>query len=205
MDKTALLKNIASTAYNIGFGGKKHLKTYDIYSKFPRFLSIFTIIIGVFQLLNVYKENFNVTAQDIISATLITIGIISLVLDFNGEKKDLYNETGKKLLSLFNELRIMYHTIQNSSDQTQLNLSHKRLQEIEIEASSISISSQALCTNLLTHHGFFAELQSDWVSKELGLTWKDKFPRFHWESLLIYLFLICLVYILLKKLVLQIH
>ena len=35
MDKNTLLKMIAETGYNVGFGAKKHFATYDIVEKAP--------------------------------------------------------------------------------------------------------------------------------------------------------------------------
>ncbi len=38
MSQVALLKNIAETGYNVGFGGRKHWATYDIVEKVPGFI-----------------------------------------------------------------------------------------------------------------------------------------------------------------------
>lgn len=51
MNKEDLLKHIAQTGYNIGYGAKKHFATYDIASKAPGTISFLTFGIGLYFLL----------------------------------------------------------------------------------------------------------------------------------------------------------
>src|SRR5699024_414212 len=120
MKKETLLRNIAESGYNVGFGAKKHFMTYDLYRIFPRFISCATICIGIIQLTNLYKVYVQSDIGDLFSALLIIIGIIGLVLGFHGDNKDIYEVTGKKLLSLFNELRSMYNEAKESNDQSEI-------------------------------------------------------------------------------------
>ncbi|MFJ8072260.1 SLATT domain-containing protein [Peribacillus sp. NPDC096447] len=187
MEKNTLLKNIAETGYNVGFGGKKHFMTYDLYRIFPRLISCVTIFIGIMQLTNIYKENVQANIGDLLSASLIIVGIIGLVLDFHGDNKDSYEVAGKKLLSLFNELRGMYHEVKNTEEKIDLVRFNLRLKEIQKESDELSLSKQAIGTHIITHFGFFQVMQSKWVTAELKLTTKDKFPFLHWESFFLYL------------------
>lgn len=187
MEKYSLLKNIAETGYNIGFGGKKHFMTYDLYRIFPRLISCITIFVGIIQLTNFYKESIQTNISDLMSALLIIIGIIGLVIDFLSEKKDSYEVAGKQLLSLFNELRGMYHEVKNSGEDIDLKDYYWRLKEIQKEFDEVSISKQAICTHIITHFGFFQVMQSKWIVEELNLTTKDKFPFLHWESIALYI------------------
>jgi SMODS and SLOG-associating 2TM effector domain 6 len=195
MEKDALLKSIAETGYNVGFGGKKHFITYDFYRVFPRLISCVTIFVGIIQLTNIYKENVQTNLGDLLSALLIIVGVIGLVLDFHGDNKDLYEVAGKQLISLFNELRGMYHEVKNTEENIDLEAFKLRLKEIQKEFDDVSISKQAICTHIITHFGFFQVMQSKWVVEELKLTTKDKFPFFHWESFCLYFLGILIIFL----------
>lgn len=200
LKKEALLKNIAEAGYNIGFGGKKHFVTYDLYRIFPRLISSVVICIGILQLTNLYRGHVSTNVGDVLSATLIIFGIIGLVLDFQGENKEAYEKSGKKLLGLFNELRGMYHQVKVMEEQAGLTIFEDRLKEIQKEADDAAISKQAIGTHIITHFGFFKVMQSTWVVKELNLTKKDKFPFWHWESFFLYIIGFVLLTVILQRL-----
>lgn len=190
MEKDSLLRSIAETGYNVGFGGKKHFMTYDLYRIFPRLISYVIIFIGIIQLTNIYKEVVQTNIGDLLSAILIIVGILGLVLDFNGENKDSYEVVGKKLLSLFNELRSMHGEVKNTEETADLKAFKVRLREIQEEFDDVSLSKQAIGTHIITHFGFFQVMQSKWITNELKLTAKDKFPFLHWESFCLYLIIV---------------
>lgn len=190
MEKDFLLKSIAETGYNVGFGGKKHFMTYDLYRIFPRLISCMIIFIGIIQLTNIYKEVVQTNIGDFLSAVLIIAGILGLVLDFNGENKDSYEVVGKKLLSLFNELRSIYHEVENTEEVADFIAFKVRVKEIQEEFDEVSLSKQAIGTHIITHFGFFQVMQSSWITNELKLTAKDKFPFLHWESFCLYLIIV---------------
>ncbi|MDD2815100.1 MAG: hypothetical protein PHP00_05095 [Thiotrichaceae bacterium] len=54
-----LIKSIADTGYNVGFGAKKHFATYDIVEKMPGFINFISIVFGIYALiLMVYQLSF---------------------------------------------------------------------------------------------------------------------------------------------------
>jgi len=183
MDKQTLLTNIARSAYNIGFGGKKHFITYDIYRIAPRLISVLTTIVGVYQLSTWYEKINDLQAKDLVSITLIAFGIIGLVLDLLSDNKDKYEQAGRKLIDYYNELTAIYYAVKSQNDPIQnWQIYENRRKDIVTEASSFSISNQAILTHWFTHFGFFKTMQSDWVVKELGLTFKSKYPFVHIET-----------------------
>lgn len=186
MNKQSLLHNIAQSAYDIGFGGKKHFITYDVHRILPRFISVATLVIGILQLSSFYKST-NAISQEWISIILIVIGVISLVLDLLGDRKEEYEIAGKKLIGYFNELRRMYFEIDSLNDSADFSIYEIRLNDICQNVNNISISKQAIATHIITHIGFFNVMQSNWVVTELKLTWRDKFPIYHWESILTFI------------------
>ncbi|PFF51384.1 SLATT domain-containing protein [Bacillus cereus] len=198
MDKETLLHNIARTAYNIGFGGKKHFVTYDIYRVFPRLISILVTIIGVYQLSIWYKSVDNEGVKDFISISLIAVGIIGLVLDLLGDNKQEYNIVGKKMLRYFNELSDMYFEIKNQQGPINNWESYEqRRREIIDDVDQCSLSNQAIFTHWWTHIAFFKTMQSNWVIKELKLGFKDRYPIFHIETV-IFLIIIVLLIVFIK-------
>jgi hypothetical protein len=185
VNKSTLLTYIAETAYNIGFGGKKHFITYDMLRSLPRLISVVTIIIGVFQLLGWYKSSLSGDQQDLVAAALIAVGVIGFSLDMASDDKDEYNKAGKKLIGFFHELREMYHVVQSVDESADLHPFVERVRQIKTEAQEIAISKQLLFTHWATHIEFFQRMQTRWVVEELKLTWKDKMPIWHWETLVI--------------------
>ena len=91
MKKDALLKCIAETGYNVGFGGRKHWATYDIVDKVPGLIGFFSTAMGVFAL--VYDS---LSAKDI-SAALVVLGVIGLYISFYDSKKSDYEKAAKSI------------------------------------------------------------------------------------------------------------
>ena len=81
MDKAYLLKRIADTGYNVGFGAKKHFATYDIVEKAPGWIGFISLAIGVFALF------IDSLATKHISAVLIVAGISGLLVNAYAESK----------------------------------------------------------------------------------------------------------------------
>lgn len=193
MSKDALLKSIANKAYNIGFGAQKHFASYHFYSQLPRLLSIATILVGIFQLINVYKS-ISATTQDIISAFVIIIGVIALVLDAGSKDKTKYNEVGKKLTKHYNDLHFMYNKIKSSSDTEDFSSYESKIEEIENDFQAISLSDQVSMTHIYTNLVFFfAGPQIDWLDEQLHFKAKDKFPFLHPEAFLLYIIVTALL------------
>lgn len=174
--RESLLKSIAEHGYNIGFGAKRHFKSYDILNKMPDMLSFFTIVIGIFQLIEPFKNSG--LCSDIVSAVLIIIGITSLLIDKTSYKKEEYKNAGEKLIRMFNRLRDLYNAVEFTEyDSKDLQGIYNEVQKIVDEASNIALSDQIMFSNLLAHIGFFYETQIDWIDEQLHFNFfKDKVP-----------------------------
>ena len=198
MKKEIVLNNIARTAYNIGFGGKKHFVTFDMYRILPRLISTITIFIGIIQLTYLYNDEIiNTNGKELIAAILICVGIIGLILDILGTDKSKYNVVGKQLIGYYNELADLYSEVKglDENDSIDWNAYDDRRSKISKSAQEASISEQLIFTHWLTHFGFFYSMQSNWVVKELNLTWKDKFPILHFETLILLLLIVFFIII----------
>src|SRR3984885_5359161 len=72
MTKPDLLKHVAQTGYNVGYGAKKHFATYDMAVKVPGFISLLTFIVGLYFLL------VDFTAKKYFSAACLILGAVGI-------------------------------------------------------------------------------------------------------------------------------
>jgi nicotinamide riboside transporter PnuC len=165
VDKVGLLKSIAETGYNVGFGAKKHYATFDIAEKAPSWIGLISTGFGIFGL--VYESLSAKTP----SATLTLLGVAALYISFYRSKE--YDEVGRQLTQLFNELKNLYRSVQADADIVK---AEDTLRTIEERYYSISISKQILFSDWYTHYKFFAQQQIDWIEEQKHFTWKDKIP-----------------------------
>ncbi|MBD2000608.1 SLATT domain-containing protein [Leptolyngbya sp. FACHB-541] len=170
MNRDNLLKLIAETAYNVGFGAKKHLATFDIVVKVPGLIRLFSITVGI------YSLAFNGLSSRFLSASLIILGIISLYISFYDSQKDKYEEVGVSLIQLFNELKKLYFHVKEADDDA-LPESIEKLTQIESEYYQLSISKQILFSDWYTHYKFFWQYQIDWLDEQKHFRlFRDKIP-----------------------------
>lgn len=181
MKKTDLLNNIAEKGYDVGFGAKKHFATYDIIEKTPGIISFFTMGFGIFSL------TFTSSPPKLISAVFIILGIMGLYIRIYEFKKSLYEDSGKSLTYLYNDLKELYFEVENTDDYTDLSRQQERLKEIEKSFYEKCITKQVLFSNWYAHYKFFWEHQVDWINEQLKLSFfRDKVPLSLW-------FVVCLI------------
>lgn len=171
MEKNDLLESIAVTAYNVGFGAKKHFATYDIAEKLPGLISFLSMAFGTYALV---VEELSVK---ILSASIIVLGIIGLYVSFYESNKTQYDKVGTKLTLLFDELRYLYMSAKIKHDEKDIAQIQEKLRDIEQEYYEISISKQIIFSDWYAHYKFFWQQQTDWINeqKKFGL-FRDKIP-----------------------------
>lgn len=167
MDKDGLLKSIAETGYNVGFGAKKHFATYDIVEKAPGWIGFVSIAVGVFSLV------FDQLAGKVPSATLTVMGVSALYIAFYDSKKSAYDQAGVSLTQLFNRLRDLYRSVKAGADVA---ASHAELQNIEAAYYGVGISKQIVFSDWFAHYKFFAQQQIEWIDEQKKFTIRDKVP-----------------------------
>lgn len=167
MNSDALLKCIAETGYNIGFGSKKHFATYDIVEKVPGTIGFISMAIGVLSLV------LELLSAKWLSAVLIVAGIGALYISFFNPKKHDYVRVGTKLTTLFNDLRDLYRTIQSGGNVEE---GYAKLKEVEEQFYQASISNQIVLSDWYAHYKFFAQMQIDWIDEQKKFTWRDRVP-----------------------------
>ncbi len=170
MNKIELLKNIATTGYNVGFGAKKHFATYDIVSKAPGLISFFSTAFGVYALV------FDGLSTKFLSATFIILGIVSLYITMYDSQKDKYEEAGVALTQYYNKLRDLYYRVKSDSS-TDASAFEQDLSEIESSYYSRNISKQILFSDWYAHYKFFWQHQIEWVGEQKNFSlFRDKIP-----------------------------
>jgi hypothetical protein len=166
MDRDRLLRSIAETGYNVGFGAKKTFATYDIVEKMPGWIGLISFVIGLFGLV------FDSLAAKVPSALLLSAGVAALYISFYKSRD--YDDAGVELTKLFNRLRNLYRTVQAGGD-VQAGLAE--LSAIEADFYKISVSKQIFLSDWFAHYKFFSQMQIDWLDEQLSFRfWSDKVP-----------------------------
>lgn len=170
MKRDDLLQAIADTAYNIGFGAKKHLATFDLVNKVPGYIRFSSILFGICSLA------FDNLSSRFLSAFLIVLGVVSLYISQYNSEKSKYEKTGVALIELFNKLKRLYYRTK-VADDGEISGLVEELESIEGEYYSQSISTQILFSDWYAHYKFFWEFQIDWVDEQKDFKLlRDKLP-----------------------------
>lgn len=171
MNKQALLKIIATTGYNVGFGAKKHFSTYDMVEKIPGWIGLFSLAAGVLALFIPQLE------EKYISATFTIIGIAAITFNSYNENKEKYAETGVELTKRFHDLRVLYERVKSeldAADMTAYVVEHNRIQG---EALQFGMSKHIFLSDWYAHMKFFGQSQIEWMDEQLKFRFvKDKLP-----------------------------
>lgn len=165
MDKAGLLKSIANTGYNVGFGAKKHFATFDLVEKVPGWIGFISSAVGIFALI------WEPLSAKVPSACLAVLGLCNIYIAAYRSKE--YDEVGRKLTQIYNQLRDLYYEVQGGSE---IDHSRKRLGELEGAFYASSISKQILFSDWFTHYKFFAQQERAWINEQRQFTWKDMVP-----------------------------
>lgn len=171
MNRAGLLRSIAETGYNVGFGAKKNFATHDIVQKAPGLIGFVSLAVGVFALI---YEPLN---SKWIAATLVVLGIASLYVTHHDHNKVAYGEEGERLTSLFNRLRDLYRDVQATAEGDDVSAYRARLDALQTEVFSSNQSKQILFSDWYAHYKFFWQHQIEWIDEQKQFTfWRDKVP-----------------------------
>ncbi|WGL61270.1 SLATT domain-containing protein [Pigmentibacter sp. JX0631] len=184
MSKEDLLKLIAQSAYNVGFGAKKHFATFDIVEKAPGWIGFISFAAGI---LGLFVDFFS---GKYITALFLIIGLSSLYIGFYCDTKNSYEQKGKELTKIYNDLRNLYFEVKHS-EKNNFDNEKSSLDKFNESYNNISISKQVFLSDWYAHYKFFWQHQIDWINEELKLNfYKDKIP------LSFYIFILVLVFVL---------
>lgn len=89
MNRDSLLKLIATTGYNVGFGAKKHFATLDMVEKLPGWIGLASLAAGI---LSLFVPQFE---DKFVTAAFTIIGVASITFNTYNDSKDQYVKNGK--------------------------------------------------------------------------------------------------------------
>ena len=190
MKRDDLLKCIAETGYNVGFGAKKHFATYDLVEKSPGWISFISIAFGIYSL--AFKE----LSTSFLSASLTVLGVVGLYVSMYDAKKSDYEKAGIELTKIYNQLRTLYYSVQNKSDSDDLSLLIGEYRQLESQYYSVSLSKQILFSDWYAHYKFFWQHQIEWVNEQKKFKFfRDKVPlSFYMFLVVVIVMAICFIY-----------
>jgi hypothetical protein len=171
MNREGLLRSIAETAYNVGFGAKKNFATHDIVQKVPGLISFASIVVGVYALI---YEPLN---SKWIAATLVVLGIVGLYITQYDSRKEAYSREGERLTKLFYRLRDLYREVEAKADGDDLSTQRAGLASIQQDFFSAGETKQILLSDWYAHYKFFWQHQIEWIDEQKHFRfWRDKVP-----------------------------
>ncbi|NYH24231.1 SLATT domain-containing protein [Paraburkholderia bryophila] len=190
MKKNDLLRLLAESGYNIGFGAKLHFSTLDIVEKAPGWINVIAFIIGVYALI------FPALAAAGISATLVIASALTLYVTFYNSDKQKYDDAGVSLTRSYNQLRDLYAEVKAQSVDADVTVFAERRMEIVDAAAGASVSKQIFLAHWHAHVKFFWQHQIGWIDDELNFSlFRDKVPFGAWVTLVILLALAAVLYL----------
>lgn len=171
MQKETLLKLIAETAYNTGYGAKKHFATYDIIEKLPGWVALISGAAAILALFVPALEAKWVSAIFII----ISVGAGNILLYDRDKSK--YAEVGSALTEKFHELRVLYHEVKTQPTGADLPDHAERHAAIHASALKMNVAKQIFLSDWYAHYKFFWQQQTGWLDEQLKFTLlRDKLP-----------------------------
>ncbi|MBN8460675.1 MAG: SLATT domain-containing protein [Verrucomicrobia bacterium] len=159
MTQKDLLKLIAETGYNVGFGAKKHFATFDIVAKVPGVIGFVSTAVGIFGLV------IDCLSTKTLSAAFIVLGVMGLYISYRDHKKQAYDEVGKELTKRYDRLKEMYFEVKAREEQD-FALYQEELRRIKKECDDLSISEQILFSDWYAHYKFFWQHQIGWIDEQ---------------------------------------
>lgn len=171
MNRDQLLKEVATTGYNVLYSAKKHFATFDIVEKIPGWLTISTIAVGIFGLIIPALTN------NYLSAAILVIGVASIYFNQFQDGREKYAKTGGKLISNFNILRGIYHDAKSRAPGDNVDDLEVRYREALQEAEHVWLHKHIFISDWYAHYKIFWQAQIDWLDEQLHFKfWRDKIP-----------------------------
>jgi hypothetical protein len=169
MTDRTIKKQVAREYYNVLFSAKLHFASFDTCEKLPTIISMVSLSFGV---LGLAFAGFNSKA---LAALLLIIGIIGIILKPRELQKDRYEATGINLTDISKKLEHIYCEV-NEQDETSVTKARDDLAQVQAAHRDVDTMPPVLLSSWYAHYKVFSEHNSDWMSIELGLGWRDKVP-----------------------------
>lgn len=171
ISKQNLLKMIAESGYNVGFGAKKNFSTFDILEKGPGWLGFLSLSVGLFSLV------VPALADRFVGAVMVLVGVAALRISNFSHESDSYDNAGRALTDCFHELRSLYYEVQSQPDDSDFSEFQERHADILRKAQSQTVSKQIFLSDWYAHLKFFWQHEIGWIEEQRKFSLlRDKFP-----------------------------
>lgn len=171
MNKSNLLKLLAESGYNLGYGAKKHFATLDLIEKAPGWLGFFALVVGVYALF------IPPLATNEVSAVMIVFGVMSLYITNYDSKKEDYDKAGVHLTRVYNDMRTLYYEVKSLPEETDFSAHVGRHKSLYDSAFEHAVSKQIFLSDWYAHYKFFWQQQIEWIDEQKHFSLlRDKLP-----------------------------
>jgi hypothetical protein len=189
MTKEQLLHQIANIGYSTSYGRDKCYSTADIATKTTWRITILGVFVALLCVLYPILNNISVLAFGVIGLTILGI----YLRPYTDNK---YIESAQKLERIERQLQNLYFEVKaNNETEPRLNVYGQKLEDLDDQQKTASISSQVLGSDWYTHVKLFwaKKINSQWFVDELKLKFFfDKLPF----SFFCFCLLICILTLL---------
>ena len=182
MNKEDIIYQIATSAYNAGFGAKKSFASLDMATKGPNVIGWLLMTVGIVGLVNKW------IASEYVSAATLCIGALTYYLSVQRRDLKKWEASGVKLTQIRDELGILCAEVKATKPDMDLTSYTTRLQSLQSSIAETSVTQQMNFSGWFAHFKFFGEAQIKWIDDELKFKlFRDKIPAS------LYLFIACLL------------
>lgn len=169
MSQQELLKLIAESGYNVGYGAKKHFATAEFTDKLPGWIGFLSLAVGVLGLV------FPALSEKLPSAMLIIFSVASLYMSFYD--KNAYMKAGEDLTQSFQALRSLYAQVKSMPSTSDFTAVEAEYVRIRSAANGAGLSRQIFLSDTAAHYKFFWQQQIGWIEEQITFRfWRDKIP-----------------------------
>jgi hypothetical protein len=194
MKKRDLQNAIAKTGYNVGFGAKKNLASYDIISKVPTVTSLLVTSIGIIGL------GWPELVNKCVSALLLIIGIIAFAIEKFCDDPSEFMLEGERENILFIKLKDLYFNVKAKAEDDDVSEEETEFKRLKVEFYSGTKARQLLTADWWAHYKFFNQYDIKWINDEIGgfKNWRDKFPSSLKIAILLVFVLAVLIFVMIQ-------
>lgn len=167
MSEQTVKKQVAREYYNVIYGAKLNLASFDICEKLPSVISLLSLSLGILGL------SFETLNNKYLASFLLIAGLVGLMLKPREMQKEMYCKAGDELTDISKKLELLHSEIEPSESEAS---SRVELRKLQNEHKEVSQPSPVFLSSWYAHYKLFSEHNNKWFCIELGLTWRDKIP-----------------------------
>lgn len=172
MKREFLVKQIATTGYDVLYSAKKHFATFDIIAKAPGWITTVTLGIGVLAL--ALPTFFN---NAVFGSATVLVGIGAIYFGPFQDDRERYAKAGDALLACYYDLRTLYYDVLSVEESASVAVFEDRYQAIIARSQSTWMAKHIFTSDWYAHYKIFWQAQIEWLDEQLHFKLlRDKIP-----------------------------